>query len=158
MINYKLINTNLDKSKNLLIFTLDKEEYAIDALQVQEICRYEDIATVANMPSHIKGLKKLADKMALILDLRMLFNIQPTNYDEYTVIIIIKLDGHFLGLVVSEVKEVLAFTEEQMSYEIDFQSLAYNYYVKKVARLEERIIFILDAENLYDHEISHLAK
>ncbi len=158
MINYKLTKTKPSKSEDFVIFSLGNEEYAIDVLKVLEICRYENIATIANMPSHIKGIKKLADKMALILDLRLLFNIQPINYDDHTIIIVIKLAERLLGLIVSEVKEVLAIPATDFRFENDFQALVHNYFIQKVARVNERLFFIIDIEKLYNHEILHLVE
>ncbi|MGB8408310.1 MAG: chemotaxis protein CheW, partial [Gallionella sp.] len=48
--------TTAGASRELLTFTLGREEYGIDILKVQEIRGYDAVTTIANAPEFIKGV------------------------------------------------------------------------------------------------------
>ncbi|MDP2759711.1 MAG: chemotaxis protein CheW, partial [Gallionella sp.] len=58
-------------SRELLTFTLGKEEYGIDILKVQEIRGYDAVTTIANSPEFIKGVINLRGIIVPIIDMRI---------------------------------------------------------------------------------------
>ena len=70
--------------REYLTFRLDKEEYGIDILKVQEIRGYEPPTRIANAPSFIKGVVNLRGTIVPIVDMRLKFNCAKAEYDSFT--------------------------------------------------------------------------
>jgi purine-binding chemotaxis protein CheW len=90
-----------------LIFRLAGEEYGIDILCVQEIRSYEPPTLIANAPDYIKGVVNLRGSIVPILDLRLKFGLK-SEYNDFTVVIVLNLKQRIVGLVVDAVSDVLA--------------------------------------------------
>ncbi|MBI5429457.1 MAG: chemotaxis protein CheW, partial [Nitrosomonadales bacterium] len=73
-------------SRELLTFTLGREEYGIDILKVQEIRGYEAVTTIANAPEFIKGVINLRGIIVPIVDMRIKFRLGSVGYDDTTVV------------------------------------------------------------------------
>ena len=78
-------------SGQYLTLRLEDEDYAIDIMRVQEIRSYEEPTRMANSPSFIKGVINLRGVIVPIVDLRMKLNISKVEYNDFTVVIILKL-------------------------------------------------------------------
>jgi hypothetical protein len=82
------VTTNL---REFLAFKLGAEEYGIDILRVQEIRSYEEPTRIANAPPFIKGVVNLRGVIVPIIDMRMKFNLEQANYDDFTVVIVLNI-------------------------------------------------------------------
>src|SRR5450830_502246 len=91
-----------------LSFQLGEEEFCLEILKVQEIRGYGEITKIANTPDYIKGVVNLRGEIVPILDLRIKLNFKDVEYDEFTVVIILNLEGQNLGIVVDSVSDVIA--------------------------------------------------
>jgi purine-binding chemotaxis protein CheW len=92
---------------SVLAFVLGELEYGIELLKVQEICSYEETTRIANTPDFIKGVINLRGSYVPIIDLRMRFNLNQVEYNEFTQVIIINLGNRIVGIVVDCVLEPL---------------------------------------------------
>jgi purine-binding chemotaxis protein CheW len=90
-----------------LTLRLGKEDYAIDIMRVQEIRSYEEPTKMANSPGFIKGVINLRGVIVPIVDLRMKLNIDKVDYNEFTVVIILRVHGTVVGAVVDAVSDVV---------------------------------------------------
>ena len=66
----------------LVTFTLDKEEYAVDILNVQEINRITEITKVPNAPDYVEGVINLRGKVIPVLNLRKKFGLFLKDRDD----------------------------------------------------------------------------
>ena len=88
-----------------LTFLLDGEEYGLEILKVREIIGIMDITRVPRMSDFVKGVINLRGKVILVVDLRLKFSLQPTEYNEETCIIVVDI-GMLVGMIVDTVQEV----------------------------------------------------
>src|SRR5450631_4639032 len=98
------------EGRELLTFTLGREEYGIDILKVQEIRGYDAVTAIANTPAFIKGVINLRGIIVPIVDLRIKFNLGNVSYNELTVVIILNLGTRVVGVVVDSVSDVLTLS------------------------------------------------
>ncbi len=89
-----------------LTFRLGLEEYGIDILKVQEIRSYETPTRIASAPDFINGVINLRGIIVPIIDLRMMFKMKSADYNDFTVVIVLNLDGGVVGVVVDSVSDV----------------------------------------------------
>lgn len=131
-----------------LTFRLDREEYGIDILKVQEIRGYEPPTRIANAPSFIKGVVNLRGTIVPIVDMRLKFNCLEANYDVFTVVIILNLQQRIVGIVVDSVSDVMGLTADQMRPAPEIESIINADSIIGLGSLDDRMLILLDIEKL----------
>ncbi|OIQ64591.1 chemotaxis protein CheW [mine drainage metagenome] len=137
-----------NNSREYLTFRLDKEEYGIDILKVQEIRGYEPPTRIANAPSFIKGVVNLRGTIVPIVDMRLKFNCSKADYDAFTVVIILNLHQRIVGIVVDSVSDVMGLVPEQFRAAPDIESIIDSDSIIGLGSLGERMLILLDIEKL----------
>lgn len=101
----------MENDVQLLAFTLDGEEYAIDITYVQEIIRLLDITRVPHASSYMSGVINLRGMIIPVMDIRKRFGLSEKNPDETTRIVIINWQGLMVGIIVDSVSEVIRISK-----------------------------------------------
>ncbi len=135
-------------AREYLTFRLDKEEYGIDILKVQEIRGYEVPTRVANAPHFIKGVVNLRGTIVPIVDMRLKFNCVRADYDSFTVVIILNLRSRIVGIVVDSVSDVMELPPESLKAAPEVDSSIENSAVVGLGSLGDRMLILLDIERL----------
>lgn len=143
-------NTQTDEAVNreILVFTLGREEYGIDILKVQEIRGYDAVTTLANMPAFIKGVINLRGAIVPIIDMRLKFKLGQADYNQFTVVIILNIGKRVVGMVVDGVSDVLTLTPEQIRPAPEFGNALNTEYLSGLGAIDERMIILMDIEKL----------
>jgi purine-binding chemotaxis protein CheW len=134
----------------LVSFVVDKEEYGIDILNVQEIIRSVDISRVPNAPDFVDGVINLRGKIVPVLDLRKRFGKPARPKDKNTRIIVIELGDKIVGFIVDKMKEVIRIPQSIIEAPPELAMDIHSKYITGVAKLEERILVLLDLVQLLD--------
>ncbi|BDT57956.1 chemotaxis protein CheW [Massilia varians] len=142
--------TNQDKE--VLSFRLAKEEYAISILKVQEIRGYEAPTMLPGAPACIKGIMNLRGAIVPIVDMRILFNLGEPTYDQFTVVIVLNIKNHVIGMVVDSVSDVVTLTEEQMRPAPEMGASADGDTIIGLGTVGERMLIVLDIDKLMSSE------
>ena len=135
-------------TREYLTFRLDREEYGIDILKVQEIRGYEPPTRIANAPNFIKGVVNLRGTIVPIVDMRLKFNCSKVEYDSFTVVIILNLRSRIVGIVVDSVSDVMELPAESLKAAPDVDSVIGNDSVLGLGSLGDRMLILLDIEKL----------
>lgn len=135
-------------AREYLTFRLDREEYGIDILKVQEIRGYEPPTRIANAPSFIKGVVNLRGTIVPIVDMRLKFNCASAQYDSFTVVIILNLRQRIVGIVVDSVSDVMELAPENLRAAPDVDSVIDSDSVIGLGSLGDRMLILLDIEKL----------
>ena len=132
-----------------LTFRLGPESYGIEILKVQEIRGYETPTAIANAPSFIKGVINLRGVIVPILDLRIKFALDDVHYNEFTVVIVLKVAGRVLGVVVDSVSDVVSLGREAIRPPPEFATSVFDTkYITGLATVDSRLLILLDIELL----------
>jgi purine-binding chemotaxis protein CheW len=134
--------------REFLAFKLGNEEYGLNILQVQEIRSYERPTRLANAPPFIKGMIDLRGVIVPVLDMRIKFNLEPVNYDEFTVVIVLNIGQQVVGMVVDGVSDVITFTPSQLRPVPSFSAVIDSDHLLAIGSLENRTLMLLDIEKL----------
>jgi purine-binding chemotaxis protein CheW len=132
----------------LVTFTLGDEEYAVDILKVQEINRMKEITRVPNSPDYVEGVINLRGKVIPVVNLRRKFNLDDKENDEQSRIMIMDIQGITMGLVVDSVSEVLRVPSSIVEPAPPMASSISAEFLKGIAKLEDRLIILLDMDRL----------
>jgi purine-binding chemotaxis protein CheW len=135
-------------SRELLTFTLGREEYGIDILKVQEIRGYDAVTSIANAPEFIKGVVNLRGIIVPIVDMRIKFKLGSVSYDETTVVIILNVANRVVGMVVDGVSDVLTLQADQIKPPPEFGASLDTRYLQGLGTVGERMLILVDIEKL----------
>ena len=127
-----------------LTFRLGEEEYGIDILCVQEIRSYEPPTRMAYAPDFVKGVVHLRGVMVPIVDLRMKLACSEVTYNEFTVVIVLNVEGMLLGAVVDAVADVIALEDASIKPAPRFQGPVDAAYVRGIATVDGRMLIVVD--------------
>lgn len=129
-----------------VVFSLNNEEHGIEISFVQEIIRIPQLITkIPNMPSYIEGMVNLRGKVVPVIDLKKRFGFEQAERSIDSRLLILDLENMLLGIIVDDVSEVLKIDDqsiEELSSEIS--GIGSNS-VKGIAKIDERLILLLDA-------------
>ncbi|MCB1978042.1 MAG: chemotaxis protein CheW [Burkholderiaceae bacterium] len=135
-------------AREYLTFRLDKEEYGIDILKVQEIRGYEPPTRIAHAPHFIKGVVNLRGTIVPIVDMRIKFNCENAKYDAFTVVIILNLRERVVGVVVDSVSDVMELAAEHIQSAPDIESAIDSTCIYGLGSVNDRMLILLDIEKL----------
>ena len=134
--------------REMLVFKLGSEEYAVDILKVQEIRGYEKVTPIPRSPDFLKGVVNLRGTIVPVIDLRVKFALPDPTYDSLTVVIVLRIAGRIVGAVVDGVSDVVQLAPADIKEPPRLGSIVDSSYLAGVATLGGRMILALDIEKL----------
>lgn len=136
-----------------LTFTLDKEIYALEICQVQEVLDFTKITRVPGMPGFARGIINLRDITVPVVDLKLKFNGCETQTQTDTCIIIAQFAGDndqvLLGILADSVREVLSLESEALDLPDKMGNRLKSSYIKGIGKKDQAFIIILDLDKLF---------
>ncbi|MFC0250628.1 chemotaxis protein CheW [Massilia consociata] len=144
--------TNTNHDNEVLSFRLAKEEYAISILKVQEIRGYEEPTLLPSAPACIKGIMNLRGAIVPIVDMRILFNLGEPTYDQFTVVIVLNIRNHVIGMVVDSVSDVVTLAGDQVRPAPEMGTTNEGDYITGLGTVGERMLILLDIDRLMGSE------
>lgn len=91
----------------MVVFELDKEEYAVRITDLQEIIKIPEITPIPNAPEFIRGILNLRGKIIVVIDLEKRFHLVREEKILSKHIIIAEVNESTFGVIVDQVIEVL---------------------------------------------------
>jgi purine-binding chemotaxis protein CheW len=135
-----------DVSREVLVFALGGEEYAVDILKVQEIRGYEKVTAIPGSPAYLKGVVNLRGIIVPVIDMRIKFGLADARYDSFTVVIILRVAGRVIGIVVDAVSDVIRLSPSEVKPAPALGSIVDSGFLAGLATQGERMILLLEIE------------
>jgi purine-binding chemotaxis protein CheW len=133
-------------SRQLVVFTLGNEEYALPIRQVHEIIRYTEPRSVAAESGWVRGVISLRGKIVPVYDLAARLGLQAERTGEGAKIVIVESATDMLaGVVVDDVEEVLTVDDSQL----DAVPAAGSPSIEAIAKIDDRLVILLDPEGIF---------
>lgn len=144
MAEEKIIQTELQA----VIFMLNNIYYGVEILQVQEIVKMTDIVQLPNTPDFIEGIVNLRGKIVPIMDLRKRFHLPSIEINENWKILILKVKDMLFGIMVDAISEVEKIETDVIEKAPKVVSGVNGEFISGIAKLEERLLILLDTEKI----------
>jgi len=138
----------------LVLFDLASEHYAIDSSIVREIIRIQNITRVPGSSSYVEGVTNLRGRVVPVLDLRKRLDLPVTDRNKETRIVVVNVAGHDVGLIVDGVSEVLRIPTSVIEPPSMIVSGEDSDYVMGIAKLESKMVILLDLDKLLSPAIT----
>ncbi len=135
-------------TRQLVVFSLGEEEYALPITQVQEIIRYTPPRAVSSDEAWIRGVISLRGKIVPVYDLAARLNVAVGQVDQAK-IVIVETVNDMAGVIVDEVDEVLTVEDEQL----DDAPAGGGAVIDAIAKIDDRLIILLNLDGLFGAEL-----
>ena len=132
-----------ETTRQLVIFSLGSEEYALPITRVQEIIRYTEPRMVASRTAWIRGVINLRGKIVPVCDLAERLGLRLERSD-IAKIVIVETETGTAGVIVDDVEEVLTVDDAQLE-DVPTADAAY---VDAIAKLDDRLAILLNPDGL----------
>jgi purine-binding chemotaxis protein CheW len=132
-------------TRQLVVFSLGDEEYALPIAQVHEIIRYTEPRSVASAANGVRGVINLRGKIVPVYDLAARLGLAATGGKEANIVIVEAATG-VAGVVVDDVDQVLTIDDENLEAVASTASEA----IESIAKLDDRLIVLLNPEGIFD--------
>ncbi|KGP74009.1 chemotaxis protein CheW [Pontibacillus yanchengensis] len=146
------MSENSLQDEKVIVFQLNEEEYGVPVQQVGSIERMQHITRVPQTSEFVKGVINLRGVVTPIIDLRTRFNLEEVNYNESTRIIIVYIEDMEVGLIVDEANDVIDIPSEAIEPAPEVVGTIEVEYIRGVAKLEKRLLILLDLPKILSFE------
>ena len=131
-------------ARQLHVFSLGEEEYALPVTSVQEIIHYTAPRAVASESAWIRGVISLRGKIIPVADLAARLGL-PAGATDGGKIIVIENGPVTAGVVVDDVDEVLTIEADQL----DAVPAAGTEAIDAIVKIDDRLIILLALDSLF---------
>jgi len=142
-----------EATEHLATFFLDREEYGVDVRQVQEIRRTTEITSVPRAPEFIRGVINLRGRILPVLDLKRKLGLGEVEAGRATRIVVVRVKERLLGLLVDGASQVLKVEVSRVEPPPEEVVERGGDYIRGVAKLDDRLIILVELERLLAHEL-----
>lgn len=139
--------------RTLLIFHLDGARFGVDAMLVRETVWLPELTSVEEAPACIVGIFSLRGQFVPVTDLNLRFGHLARPYCLSDQIVVLGLDHLLMGLIVSEVCELIEIPAGaiQPPPKFDVEATVHAHLVEGEVRVGDDIVTLLDG-NLLMHQ------
>lgn len=125
-------------------FHLDKSEFLVDILNIQEIIRATVTTRIPSSPEYLDGMINLRGKLVPVIDLRTRLGYSRSENNERTRIVIVDMNNVTVGLVVDNVNEVVRVSKDLTEPPPASVGAVSSEYISSLVKLEDRILILLE--------------
>lgn len=129
-------------------FRLDDADYGIGITKIREIILMKPITRLPQVPPSIEGLINLRGTVIPLVNLRKRFGLAARPFDDETRTIVVSVRDRTIGFIVDEVTQVIRVAADQVQPVPIAMTAAARRYIAGLARLDERLVIILDIDKL----------
>ena len=136
------------EKKQYIVVKIGGEHYGIDISYIDNIVRMSKITRVPKAPSYYRGVINLRGEVVPVMSLRRRMDLDDDEFTDASRIIILKLEqGGLMGVIVDEVKEVVAIPDEEIMDPSPFLKGG-NSLISGVGKKDEDLISVFNLELL----------
>lgn len=142
-----------ESTRQLVVFSLGEEEYALPITQVHEIIRWTEPRSVTADQTWVRGVISLRGKIVPVYDLAARLGLLAER-PEHAKIVIVETAHDVAGVVVDDVEEVLTVDVDQL----DAVPAAGDPAIEAIAKIDQRLVVLLDPVGLFGNAESLVAE
>ena len=139
--------------RQLIVFKVGVEEFAIDILLSKEIVVMGQITPVPETEDYVEGVMNLRGNLVPVIDLKKRLRASHTDSRRQGRIIIARLEGKLVGIIVDDASEVLKVRDEAIEAPPDVIGELGVDYIAGIVNVNGRFITLLDLNKALTAEI-----
>jgi len=138
--------------EHVVILRLADEYYALDIQAVEEIVRMQAITSIPGADIWVQGVTNLRGRVVPVIDVRHRCGVAAGEYTPETRIVVVSSTLGIVGLIVDAVTEVMRIPADQIEAPGVIVSAQNNNYIRGIAKLENRLVSLMDLEGVLPSE------
>lgn len=132
-----------------LTFALGRESFGLEIIYIKEIVGLQPITPIPEAPQYVKGIINLRGRIIPVVDARLRFGMDHSDYTDRTCIIVVEYEGASVGLIVDGVSEVLSIEDGNIAPPPEFVSGGESSLVKAIGKVGNDVKLLLDCQKLF---------
>lgn len=140
------------EEKQLVVFNLGQEVYAIEIAMVKEIIQMQAITRVPGTPPSVEGVINLRGAVIPIVDLRKRFKLAKIDRTKDTRVVIVSCKGQEVGVVVDSVAQVLRVPTGSIEASADLFSDDKLNHIQAIVKLKNQLVILLNMDQVLTRE------
>jgi purine-binding chemotaxis protein CheW len=140
------------KGMQLVAFRIGKELFGVGIESIREIVRFPEVTEVPDAPAFLEGVINLRGKIVPVVNLRKRLRLSGEENTKSTRVLITENGKNMIGLHVDAVSEVLKILPEDIEAPPEMVSAIGVEYITGVAKVDERLIILLDLQKILSIE------
>lgn len=134
--------------KQLVVFTLGEQSYAVDISIVREIIQIQPITRVPGTHPSIQGVINLRGSVIPTVDLHLCFHQEMAQKDKNTRIVVVSYRNQDVGVIVDSVAEVLRVPVDSIESASNLFKDESSDHLKGLVKLPGKMVILLDIEHV----------
>lgn len=132
-----------------IVVKIGDEQYGFDISNIDNIVRMQKITRVPKAPAHYRGIINLRGEVVPVMSLRRKMSLEDDVFTDASRIIILKINQDLVGVVVDEVKEVVALSEDEIDRSVQAHKKNANF-INGIGKNEGQLISLFDLSAIID--------
>ena len=133
-------------------FEIDSQRYAFPIGQIREILILKSVTPTPQVPRYVEGVSNLRGVIIPIVNLRVLFGLEPSAPDSETRTIVVNVAEKTIGCTVDMVSRVLRVDKDSIAEAPENITCDGRHYIRGFIKAENRLVIVLDVEQLLSLE------
>ena len=130
--------------RQLVVFELADEFYALDIHRVESIIKMQEITSVPHAPAFVDGVINLRGEVLPVDDLRSRFGLDTQEETKETRIVVVAIDQMKVGMIVDGVSEVLNVNTDEVGPPSPMVTTVDSGLIEGIAKEDDRLIILVD--------------
>ena len=132
--------------RQLVVFDLADEVYAVGIGAVREIIRMQAVTFVPDAPAFVQGVINLRGRVIPVADLRLRFGLPAIAATPDSRVLVVDIAGHDIGVIVDAVTEVQRVPEALIEPAAALVTAGDAGYIDGIAKVGARLLILLDLD------------
>ncbi len=144
---------NMDITNQYVVFSVDREDYGLPILSVQEIISLPQLTKIPGVADYIPGIINLRGNIIPLYSLRNKFHMKEHELTEDSIVIIVQTGlekNKTVGFIVDSVSDVLSISDEEFSETPNFNDSSEINFIEKIGHIGNRMIIIIDMKHFFN--------
>ncbi|HWO01395.1 MAG TPA: chemotaxis protein CheW [Blastocatellia bacterium] len=139
--------------RQVVVFKVGTEEFAVDILLTREVVVPREITPVPDTEEFVEGVMNLRGSLLPVIDLRKRLRARAATAQGEQRILIANIDDRIAGLIVDGASEVVKVSEEMIEPVPDIISEMGAGYIDGIVNVKNRYITLIDLRKALSSEI-----
>jgi purine-binding chemotaxis protein CheW len=128
----------------LVIFKLGNESFGVEIATVESIIKMQTITRLPQAPSFVEGIINLRGKILPVIDLRRRLNIDLTEINKDSRMVVVALSGTTVAMIVDQVSEVLRINDDIVEAPPTIAQSVDSRFIEGIAKIDETLVILLN--------------
>src|SRR5437868_14318882 len=136
------------EARTYILFGVAGTTYAAPSRQVRHIEMVDEVTSVPNAAPHVEGVVFSRGQVVPVVNLRVRFGFDRGPRDIRSRLLVVDAGGRTVGLLADEAREFMTIPENAVQPPAASISGLNGNYIEGIATIGERLVLILDVENV----------